>query len=96
MDTVDKNRARFINDVTAWTGEPEDLYDRSIVRKRIAVMFDEGWSVKDAVSFVECLEELNPYQNEEACNAIMSALLRKYKGRDSPLAFEREQGKVIP
>ena len=70
-------KAEFIRGVILKVRAVDELGDEA-VKRQAGFLFDDGYSLEDAIAYLKCTEEVNPNLDEDTALARMHEIYIKY------------------
>lgn len=82
----------FVADVLSRLPKIEDEQDFAVVKKMIPTFYERGWTVTETVKFFLCMQEVNPFLNEEVALTRMSEIEARVKMRQNAEGKDESNG----
>lgn len=70
--------AKYVEQVFKNLPEILDLQDKQMVESEVLRLLISGWEITDIVSYICCMEEVNPSLNEDIAIQRMNEIRSKY------------------
>jgi len=67
-----------LNIILASLPEIKDLEFKTVIESHAKNLLNDGWSIPDIVSYISCMEEINPDLDEDIAVSRMVAIRNKY------------------